>query len=124
VATKAETRDAAAEASHPSLTEFVVPVARHRPPTPWPIETTSRSTRRRGTRWSAACPARDAATRRLLRHAVEFTVAASGTIGEGMLVVAALNLTVAVFYQRFGFSPSPTNPLDLMITVVDIKASM
>lgn len=60
----------------------------------------------------------------LLRHAMELTVAASDTIGVRMLVVTALNPAAAEFYQRFGFSPSPTNPLDLMMTVADIEASM
>ena len=58
-----------------------------------------------------------------LRHALELTVAASETIGVRMLVVTALHPQAAEFYQRFGLTPSPTNPLDLMITVADIEAS-
>lgn len=60
----------------------------------------------------------------LLRHAMELTVAASETIGVRMLVVTALHPGAAEFYERFGLSRSPTNPLDLMITVADIEASM
>ena len=60
----------------------------------------------------------------LLRHAMELTVAASETVGVRLLVVNALHDRAAGFYQRFGFEPSPTNPLDLMITVPDIVASM
>ena len=60
----------------------------------------------------------------LLRHAMELTVAASETIGVRMLVVTALRPGAAEFYERFGLSRSPTNPLDLMITVADIEASM
>ncbi len=60
----------------------------------------------------------------LLRHAMDLTLAASDTIGVRMLVVAAVNPTAAAFYERFGFAPSPTNPLDLMITVADIRASI
>lgn len=60
----------------------------------------------------------------LLQHAMEMTVAASQTVGVRMLVVTALHPTAADFYRRFGLSPSPTNPLDLMMTVEDIKASM
>jgi GNAT superfamily N-acetyltransferase len=60
----------------------------------------------------------------LLRHAMELTVAASETIGVRMLVVTALHPRAAAFYERFGLSRSPTNPLDLMITVADIEASM
>ena len=59
----------------------------------------------------------------MLRHALELTVAASETIGVRMLVVTALHPRAAEFYQRFGLMPSPTNPLDLMITVSDIQAS-
>jgi predicted N-acetyltransferase YhbS len=60
----------------------------------------------------------------LLRHAMELTIAASETVGVRLLVVNALHDRAAGFYQRFGFEPSPTNPLDLMITVADIVASM
>jgi GNAT superfamily N-acetyltransferase len=60
----------------------------------------------------------------LLRHAMELTVAASDTIGVRMLVVAAMHPEAAAFYERFGLSCSSTNPLDLMITVADIEASM
>ncbi len=60
----------------------------------------------------------------LLRHAMELTVAAGETTGVRVLVVNALDDSVAAFYQRFGVEPSPTNPLDLMITVPDIVASM
>lgn len=60
----------------------------------------------------------------LLRHAMELTVAASETIGVRMLVVTALHPAAADFYQGFGLTASPTNPLDLMITVADIEASM
>jgi GNAT superfamily N-acetyltransferase len=60
----------------------------------------------------------------LLQHAMELTVAASEKIGVRMLVVTALHPDAASFYARFGLQPSPTNPLDLMITVADIVASM
>lgn len=60
----------------------------------------------------------------LLRHTMELTVAASETVGVRMLVVTALNPSAAKFYERFGLEPSPTNRLDLMITVADIEASM
>jgi predicted N-acetyltransferase YhbS len=60
----------------------------------------------------------------LLRHAMELTVAAGETIGVRLLVVNALHDDAARFYERFGFAPSPTNRLDLMITVQDIVASM
>lgn len=59
----------------------------------------------------------------LLRHAMELTVAASESIGVRMLVVTALHAGAAGFYRRFGLTASPTNPLDVMITVADIEAS-
>lgn len=59
----------------------------------------------------------------LLSHAMDLTVAASETIGVRMLVVTALHPGAAEFYKRFGLTRSPTNPLDLMITVGDIEAS-
>jgi hypothetical protein len=55
---------------------------------------------------------------------MELAVAASETIGVRMLVVTALRPEAADFYQRFGLTASPTNALDLMITVADIQASM
>lgn len=55
---------------------------------------------------------------------MELTVAASETIGVRLLVVAALRPGAGTCYERFGLSRSPTNPLDLMITVADIEASM
>ncbi len=39
------------------------------------------------------------------------------------LVVTALHPAAARFHERFGLSPSPTNPHDLMITVADIEAA-
>lgn len=60
----------------------------------------------------------------LLRHAMELTVAASEAIGVRVLVLNAIHDRAADFYRRFGFESSPTNPLDLMITVKDISASM
>lgn len=59
----------------------------------------------------------------LLRHAMQLTSAAGELVGVRLLVVTALHPTAAQFYERFGLTPSPTNPLDLMITVADIEAS-
>jgi predicted N-acetyltransferase YhbS len=58
----------------------------------------------------------------LLRHAMEVTVEASTAVGVRLLLVNALNPGAAAFYDRFGFTPSPTNPLDLMVTVEEISA--
>jgi GNAT superfamily N-acetyltransferase len=60
----------------------------------------------------------------LLRHAMELTVVAADAVGIRLLVVNALDEQAAAFYRRFGLEPSPTNPLDLMITVNDLRASL
>ncbi|HTW97501.1 MAG TPA: GNAT family N-acetyltransferase [Acidimicrobiales bacterium] len=60
----------------------------------------------------------------LLRHAIEMTIVAADAIGIRLLVVNALDERAAAFYRRFGLDPSPTNPLDLMITVNDLRASL
>lgn len=60
----------------------------------------------------------------LLRHAMELTILAADAVGIRLLVVNALNEEAAAFYQRLGLEPSPTNPLDLMITVNDLRKSM
>jgi GNAT superfamily N-acetyltransferase len=60
----------------------------------------------------------------LLRHAMDLTVVAADEVGITLLVVNALNDEAAGFYRRFGLEPSPTNPLDLMITVNDLWASL
>jgi len=57
-------------------------------------------------------------------HVLTRAVAASETIGVRMLVVTALHTGAAEFYERFGLSRSPTNPLDLMIAVAYIETSM
>jgi GNAT superfamily N-acetyltransferase len=60
----------------------------------------------------------------LLRHAMEVTIAAADAVGVRLLVVNAIDEQAASFYRRFGLEPSPTNPLDLMITVNDLTASL
>ena len=60
----------------------------------------------------------------LLRHAMELTVVAADAVGIRLLVVNALHEEAARFYRRFGLEPSPTNALDLMITVNDVRASL
>ncbi|HSO83489.1 GNAT family N-acetyltransferase [Thiocapsa sp.] len=52
----------------------------------------------------------------LLRDAVERTRAASMILGIRGLLVHALSLAAAAFYVRYGFVPSPTNPLTLVLS--------
>ena len=51
----------------------------------------------------------------LLRNALERTWAASDIIGIRGLLVHALSPAMASFYARHGFTPSPTNPLTLVM---------
>ncbi len=60
----------------------------------------------------------------LLRHAMELTVVAADAVGIRLLVVNALDEEAAGFYRHFGLEPSPTNPLDLMVTVNDLRESL
>jgi len=53
----------------------------------------------------------------LLRDAVQRTQAASAIIGIRGLLVHALSPAAASFYSRYGFSPSPTAPLTLVMSL-------
>jgi hypothetical protein len=44
-------------------------------------------------------------------------------IGIRCLLVHAKDETAAAFYERFGFRPSPTDPLNLQISIADLRAS-
>jgi hypothetical protein len=44
--------------------------------------------------------------------------------GVRVLVVNALDDAARRFYMNYGFEPSPTNPLDLMMLIKDIKATI
>ena len=39
-------------------------------------------------------------------------------------VVNALSDAAKAFYERIGFDPSPLDPMTLMITLADLKASL
>ena len=55
--------------------------------------------------------------RSLLSDAVRRTLGAADTIGVRALVLHALSERAKAFYERHGFRPSPTDPMDLMITL-------
>lgn len=59
----------------------------------------------------------------LLRHAMLTAVVASEQHAVRALVVNALDEPARDFYRRYGFETSPTNALDLMILIKDIKAT-
>ena len=49
---------------------------------------------------------------------------AADTIGIRGMIVHALSLDAKTFYERMGFEPSPLDPMILMITLSDLKASL
>lgn len=60
----------------------------------------------------------------LLRHAMVVAVTASERHAVRALVVNALDEPARDFYRRHGFEPSPTNELDLMLLIKDIKTAL
>ena len=60
----------------------------------------------------------------LLADAVKRTLQAAEIAGIRALVVHALSDETKQFYERFGFQASPTDPLDLMITLKDAQANL
>jgi len=62
--------------------------------------------------------------RALFQDAARRVVAASDTIGVRGIIVHAISEDAATFYRRLGFDPSPLEPMTLMITLADLRASM
>ncbi len=62
--------------------------------------------------------------RALVRDASLRVVQAADAIGIRGLVVQALSNDAKVFYEHVGFDPSPLDPMTLMITLADLKASL
>lgn len=62
--------------------------------------------------------------RGLLRDAVLRTLQAAHVAGIRALLVHALNGQAAGFYARAGFTPSPVDPLVLMVLLKDAAASL
>jgi GNAT superfamily N-acetyltransferase len=60
----------------------------------------------------------------LLQHALAIAVTAADQHGVRALFVNALDDAARRFYVNYGFEPSPTNPLDLMMLIKDIKATI
>ncbi len=60
----------------------------------------------------------------LLADAVKRTLQAAGIAGIRAIVVHALSEEAKQFYERFGFQSSPTDPLDLMMTLKDAQAHL
>lgn len=62
--------------------------------------------------------------RGLLRDAVLRTLQAAGIVGIRAILVHAISDRAKRFYERCGFSPSPLNPMTLMITVADAERAL
>ncbi len=60
----------------------------------------------------------------LLADAVKRTLQASEIAGIRAFVVHALSDAAKQFYERFGFQPSPTDPMDLMIALQDAQENL
>jgi GNAT superfamily N-acetyltransferase len=60
----------------------------------------------------------------LVSHALQRCVAAAGLIGGRALIVHAVDVEAAEFWQRRGFIPSKDDPLVLFRSIADIAASM
>ena len=62
--------------------------------------------------------------RALIGEAVKKVLAAGESIGVRGLVVHALSDEAAAFYRRLGFAASPSQPLTLMISLSQLRASL
>lgn len=60
----------------------------------------------------------------LLRHAMVMAIAASEQHAVRALVINALDAPARDFYRRYGFEASPTNHLDLMILMKDVRTTL
>ena len=58
----------------------------------------------------------------LLRDALQRTLQAADIAGIRALAVHAKDEAVKQYYERFGFIPSPTDPLHLLVLLKDLKA--
>lgn len=60
----------------------------------------------------------------LVKHALQRCVTAAKLVGGRALLVNAVDLDVAAFWQRRGFLPSRDDPLILVRSIADIAASL
>ena len=60
----------------------------------------------------------------LIRDAMLRAVSASERIGARVLLVHALDVDARTFYERWGFEPSPGDPLNLQLLVSDIRRTV
>jgi GNAT superfamily N-acetyltransferase len=60
----------------------------------------------------------------LLQDAMRRALSASDAVGMRVLLVHALDDNARDFYERWGFEPSPTDPLNLQMLFKDIRKSL
>jgi GNAT superfamily N-acetyltransferase len=60
----------------------------------------------------------------LLRDALLRALAAADEVGIRVMLVHAIDDGARGFYERHGFEPSPTDPLNLQLLIKDIRASL
>jgi hypothetical protein len=57
-------------------------------------------------------------------EALRRCAAAANVIGARAVIVHAKDQKARSFYEKYGFEPSPTNPLHLVLLVKDIRRSL
>lgn len=57
----------------------------------------------------------------LLQDAMLRVVGAAAMIGIRVILVHAISESAKSFYERYGFRPSPVEPMTLMMTVDDVR---
>lgn len=62
--------------------------------------------------------------RALVQDAGRRVIQAADTIGIRGMLMHALSDEAKAFYERIGFEPSPLDPMTLMVTLADLKASL
>lgn len=62
--------------------------------------------------------------RALVQDAGLRVIQAADTIGIRGMIVHALSAEAKAFYERIGFEPSQLDPMMLMVTLADLKASL
>ncbi len=62
--------------------------------------------------------------RGLFQDAARRVINAADTIGIRGMIVHAISENAVAFYQRLGLDPSPLDPMTLMVTLTDLRASL
>jgi GNAT superfamily N-acetyltransferase len=60
----------------------------------------------------------------ILRDALQRALSAAQVIGVRAILVHAKDQEAAQFYAKFGFAPSPTDPLHLMLLIKDLRHTL